>query len=158
MTITISKPRFTHHYCGHCRCSYSLGSFKVSTQYGEFEHHHDGHLGYGDWDGEDAGMYLLAIKDMFNEHYIHLEADEFTNTFGVVDETCNTETNPNRSIKLLVQESKRKVILEVCNSTYFFPPGVWVDVIEYYEDAEYVDYDVLFKNVFEQLNLLHSDS
>jgi hypothetical protein len=157
MTITISKPKFEYHDC-ECCGSFSIGLFKVSTPHGKFEHFHDGHFGEGDWNGEDYVLYLLAIKDMFNAHYIHLEADEFTNTFGVVDETCNTVMNPIRSINVVVQESKRKLTLEVDNSIYFFPPSVWLDVIEYYEDTEYVDYDVLFKNVFDQLNLLHSDS
>jgi hypothetical protein len=155
MTTKISKPKFEYHDC-ECCGSFSLGSFTVSTPHGKFEHFYDGHLGYGDWNGEDYVLYLLAIKDMLNAHYIHLEADEFTNTYGCIDETCNAEMNHRRSINVLVQESKRKLTLEVDNSTYFFPPSIWLESVEYYEDAEYVDYDILFKNVFDQLNQLYS--
>jgi hypothetical protein len=157
MNITISKPKVEYHDC-ECCGSFSVGSFKVYTPFGEFEHFYDGHFGDGDWNGEDYVLYLLAIKDMFNAHFIHLKADEFTNTYGVIDETCNAEMNPRRSINVIVQESKRNVILEVGNSTYFFPPSIWHEVVEYYEDTEYVDYDVMFKNVFDQLNQLNYDS
>jgi hypothetical protein len=157
MTIAISKPKFEYHDCNCCG-TYVLGEFTVSTRHGIFEHFYDGHFGDGDWNGEDYVLYLLAIKDMFNAYYIHLETDEFANTYGSPDEEDELEINDNLEIIILVQESKRKVILEVDNSTYFFPPSVWFDVIEYYEDTEYVDYDVLFKNVFDQLNLLQPDS
>jgi hypothetical protein len=151
MNITISKPKVEYHDC-ECCGSFSVGSFKVYTQQGEFEHFYDGHFGNGDWNGEDDGMYLLTIKDMFNSHYIHLETDCFSNTYGILDETSNIEKS-NHTINISVQESKRKVTLEFYNSTYFFPPSIWFDVIEYYSDEEYINYDVLFKNVFDQLNL-----
>jgi hypothetical protein len=165
MTTKISKPKFSYHDC-ECCGSFSSGSFKVTTPHGRFEHFHDGHFGSGDWNGQDYTLYLLAIKDMFDAHYIHLETDDFTNTYGareeihrsqmgVADEAAYLELNPDRSIKMLVQESKRKVTLEVGNSTYFFPPSIWLEAVEYYEDEEYVNYDVLFKHVFDQLNLLH---
>jgi hypothetical protein len=168
MTITISKPKVESYNCELCG-PFTCGTFTVSTPHGKFEHEHNGHFGCGEWNGEIGGMYLLAVKDMFNAHYIHLEMDHYSNTYGIryelykrgvsdADRAALLEATPNRSITLLVQESKRKLTLEVDNSIYFFPPSVWFDAIEYYTDYEYIDYDALFKNVFDQLNLLHSDS